>query len=83
MTRKRFIKLLMSYGYSRNMAVQIAENVQRTKLSYADAIKLFRTRIKISWLFKDLRDGLMEVAKNIKKLGERIRNEMCSKPQKR
>lgn len=55
----------MSYGYSRNMAVQIAENVQRNKLPYADAIKCIRLRFKISCCFKDLREHLIEVMKNI------------------
>ncbi len=76
MSRKRFIKLLMSYGYSRNMAVQIAENVQRKKLSYADAINLFRLSIKISCYFKYLKKGLTEVAKNITKVWEGIKNEL-------
>lgn len=38
MTRKRFIKLLMSYGYSRNRAVQIAKN---TNVPYQNNIAFY------------------------------------------
>ena len=36
MTRKRFIKLLMAEGYSRNEANQIAEDVRADGLTYAE-----------------------------------------------
>lgn len=37
MTRKRFIKLLMSYGYSRNVAEYFAESVKKMNIPYKDA----------------------------------------------
>ena len=37
MTRKRFIKLLMSKGYSRNGANEIADGVLKDGYSYAEA----------------------------------------------
>ncbi len=42
MTRKRFIKLLMSEGYSRNEAVDYARTFRRSGLSYS--------RMYIEWL---------------------------------
>lgn len=39
MTRKRFVKLAMANGYSRNSANRIAEQVNSAGKSYADAYK--------------------------------------------
>ena len=36
MTRKRFIKLLMAEGYSRNSANKIAEDVRNDGMTYAE-----------------------------------------------
>lgn len=48
MTRKRFIKLLMSQGKSRNEAVQLAQRVTETGYSYQrvydDLFYLIRSR---------------------------------------
>lgn len=37
MTRKRFVKLLMAYGYSRNEAQWIADSANRDNCSYEEA----------------------------------------------
>ncbi len=39
MTRKRFVKLLMAQGYSRNDAREVAMSVIARKKSYADAYR--------------------------------------------
>lgn len=39
MTRKRFIKLLMSQGYDRNKANEIAEYVQKNNITYKNGYK--------------------------------------------
>ncbi len=39
MTRKRFIKLLMSQGYDRNGANEIADKVRESKIPYANGYK--------------------------------------------
>lgn len=44
MTRKRFVKLLMSQGYSRNEAVANAAYVQKRKVSYQKAFRPFAIR---------------------------------------
>lgn len=41
MTRKKFIKLLMSYGYSRNLSQAVAEIFNRDKIPYKRAIRCY------------------------------------------
>lgn len=68
MTRKRFIKLLMSYGYRRNAAQLIAESVNKRKLPYKNAIKFYR--------LKNALGNISKAAVNVAKYGtwERFRN---------
>ena len=55
MTRKRFIKLLMSYGYSRNEAVCIAE---KTTIPYKNAIVCYRVVFTWQMTTKWLAEGV-------------------------
>lgn len=40
MTRKRFIKLMMSQGYDRNKANELAEYVQKNNITYQNGYKV-------------------------------------------
>lgn len=42
MTRKRYKKLLMSVGYSRNSAERLCERIVRRKRTYADEWEIIR-----------------------------------------
>lgn len=62
MTRKRFIKLLMSQGKPRNEAVQLAQCVTRTGYSYQQAYdELFKPSVwdSIMDLFRTVVDALV------------------------
>lgn len=57
MTRKRFVKLLMSYGYSRNHAQAIAESVNRRKKpfnNYKNAFKLYKLSHQLAYTAKKI-----------------------------
>ena len=45
MTRKRFIKLLMSHGVSRNEAVHLANYYNRRNIPYMKAYEKYKMRI--------------------------------------
>ena len=67
MTRKRYIKLLMAEGWSRNTATAFAEQVQAEGKSYAedyaDHVRLFR-RIDF--------DALCAAMENVKETIQRV-----------
>lgn len=47
MSRKRFIKLLMSYGVSRNEAVKIAADYNRRNISYERAYEKYKNLMAV------------------------------------
>ena len=68
MTRKRFIKLLMSQGKSRNEAVQLAQRVTETGYSYQRVYDgLFVTPV-----WDSLTDFLPRMADAFKELGQAV-----------
>lgn len=75
MTRKRFIKLLMSYGYQRNDAHYIAAKVQKDKRTYAEAFKWYYTPIRISCCIDAMTTSLKRMAKAMQKWARTIKND--------
>ena len=51
MTKKRFVKLMMAIGYSRNKANEIAASVAGTGRSYCGTWRLYKLKINI--IFND------------------------------
>lgn len=74
MTRKRFIKLLMSYGYQRNDANYIAAKVQKDKRTYANAIKWYCVPIRISCCADAMTTSLKRMAKAMQDFARTINN---------
>ena len=71
MTRKRFIKLLMAYGYSRNAAHAYAWYIQSTGMPYAEAydemrpgLELFRAVIFVQRAMPRIVAALMTIIDN-------------------
>ena len=69
MTSKRFIKLLMSKGFSRNEAQEFALDVQESRKTYAEAYSsytalesLANSMPDISSLLQNIRDSLIQFA---------------------
>lgn len=52
MTRKRFVKLLMAYGYSRNSAQAEAEKVNKRNTPYKKAIKIYKFKNALRYVGK-------------------------------
>ena len=52
MTRKRYIKLMMSYGVPRDHAVWLAEYARNTYVSYQDAMRQY-------WAFRGLSEDVL------------------------
>lgn len=70
MTRKRFVKLLMSKGYSRDEAQALAEIMNKNKIPYKKAIKLCRKNSFLTPLycaFAQLASAAIKIAENFKR----------------
>lgn len=68
MTRKRFVKLMMGLGYSRNEAVNIAARANRYGVSYADRWAYENSPMgAVRRAAKRLADGFKAMAKAIRK----------------
>lgn len=75
MTQKRFKKLLMSKGYSRNEANAIIQRTIKCRIPYAKAIKMYSITINISCTskafikaMKQLGDAVRDAGNSIKEL---------------
>ena len=64
MTRKRFVKLCMANGYSRNAANRIAEKVSNEGKTYADA---YKAAAAVTKLVVALTPALSEAVENFTK----------------
>ncbi len=78
MTRKRFIKLLMAHGYSRNQAVIMAEYYRSRNIPYneAYATPLLSNRRAIRRFNKAMRIAINNAVGNIRMAF----NQMSSRP---
>lgn len=81
MTRKRFIKLAMSQGVSRNVVVGLAEYYNRRNIPYKNAYCSFLIRVGVSNSFKRLGEAigktgesLSSVTSSLNKLGKALQN---------
>lgn len=83
MTRKRFIKLCMSKGYSRNRAVEFADDVIADGMSYDQGMENVLWMANIDWvelsaaMSRILREGLrnlgIAVGQVVETIGRNIR----------
>lgn len=75
MTKKRFIKLLMSQGASRNEARMLAYWYNLRGISYADAYSKERLRhsIHISAMIDAFKNGILQVAEAARLMGEALK----------
>ena len=53
MTRKRFVKLLMAKGYSRNSANGVAEAVRANGKTYVEAYKAVKATVDITQIISE------------------------------
>ena len=73
MTRKRFIKLCMSKGYSRNAAEKMRRDAIAGYGNYANGWEALRTVITISCSMHELNRALAAVGKAIETIGRKLR----------
>lgn len=63
MTRKRYVKLLMSRGFSRNEATSVAQRALQIQGSYSTAAKYIRPKIKfVVEGLEEFQDALFRVS---------------------
>lgn len=67
MTRKRFVKLMMAEGYSRNSANALARQVVKEGISYH---KGYRAVTAWSRLTKKLKEALVPFTEAVRKIGQ-------------
>lgn len=73
MTRKRFVKLLMAEGFSRNGANKIAEDVRKDGLTYAEGYDMvIRLLPLIDSLTKSLPEAIRSATEAISKFATAI-----------
>lgn len=71
MKRKRFIKLMMAKGLSRNKAVLWANNIVRQKGTYAGVV--FYTRLVEQEMFERLEKAFSQTASSLKRVEQQMR----------
>lgn len=78
MTRKRYVKLLMSRGFSRNEANAVAQRALQIQGSYSAAAKCIRPKIKfvVEGLEK-FQDALFRVSASMEDLARAVQ-ELCA-----
>lgn len=74
MTKKRFIKLLMSKGEQRNEAQKIAARFNARKYDYQTAYSDYFIKTQILAAFSKLGRAASEATIKLKELGETIKN---------
>ena len=67
MTRKRFVKLMMSFGYSRNEANSMAQYERKRGIRYEDAYYGSDSRMLAEEFPETLRNALQEIAAYIRR----------------
>ena len=74
MTRKRFVKLLMSKGYSRNVAMDKAFIVHLMRKSYSQSYKEMSLKISLNVVFENMAKAIVRVGEAFQKLSEAFKN---------
>lgn len=78
MTRKRYIKLLMSRGFSRNEANAVAQRALQIQGSYSAAAKYIRPKIKfVVEGLEEFQDALFRVSASMEDLARAVQ-ELCA-----
>ena len=78
MTRKRYVKLLMSRGFSRNEANAVAQRTLQIQGSYSAAAKYIRPKIKfVVEGLEEFQDALFRVSASMEDLARAVQ-ELCA-----
>lgn len=78
MTRKRYVKLLMSRGFSRNEANAVAQRALQIQGSYSAAAKYIRPKIKfVVEGLEEFQDALFRVSASMENLARAVQ-ELCA-----
>ncbi len=78
MTRKRYVKLLMSRGFSRNEANAVAQRALQIQGSYSAAAKYIRPKIKfVVEGLEEFQDALFRVSASMEDLARAVQ-ELCA-----
>ena len=78
MTRKRYVKLLMSRGFSRNEANAVAQRALQIQGSYSAAAKYIRSKIKfVVEGLEEFQDALFRVSASMEDLARAVQ-ELCA-----
>ena len=73
MTRKRYVKLLMSRGFSRNEANAVAQRALQIQGSYSAAAKYIRPKIKfVVEGLEEFQDALFRVSASMEDLARAV-----------
>lgn len=72
MTRKRFVKLLMSHGYSRNSANEIAWNAYYKDWSYEKYYRYMKTTYLIHEIDWKMRKSIRLAMKKLKRMANDV-----------
>lgn len=85
MTRKRFIKLLMSKGVQRNKAQEIAALYNSRNIPYAKAYKIYllsnsakKAFEALGLHFKEFAKAIQQVKENFTELAEKLKETFCA-----
>ena len=74
MTRKRFIKLLMSNSVERNIAQKIAVDYNARNIPYENAIKRWRLEFSMTAAFAKVSNAAIKAARTFSKCGFLMKN---------
>lgn len=78
MTRKRYVKLLMSRGFSRNEANAVAQRALQIQGSYSAAAKYIRPKIEfVVEGFEEFQDALFRASASMEDLARALQ-ELCA-----
>lgn len=78
MTRKRYVKLLMSRGFSRNEANAVAQRALQIQGSYSAAAKYIRPKIKfVVEGLEEVQDALFRASASMEDLARALQ-ELCA-----
>lgn len=78
MTRKRYVKLLMSRGFSRNEANAVAQRALQIQGSYSAAAKYIRPKIKfVVEGLEEFQDALFRVSASMEDLARAVQD-LCA-----
>lgn len=78
MTRKRYVKLLMSRGFSRNEANAVAQRALQIQGSYSAVAKYIRPKIKfVVEGLEEFQDALFRVSASMEDLARAVQ-ELCA-----